>query len=110
MNPVKIFLEPLRQKSLLIILIKTETSSAFAKKKTIFAVFMQSAAALAERAGRAKNEIPFYFSIFSSTLESFFNVTGFRSTAENSCCGKLLDASTSAVTATIFMCADSGRA
>ncbi len=54
MNPVKIFLEPLRQKSLLIILIKTETSSAFAKKKTIFAVFMQSAAALAEEGRQSK--------------------------------------------------------
>ncbi|MGN0870959.1 MAG: hypothetical protein ACI4UV_07170 [Victivallales bacterium] len=72
MNSVKLFLELLRQKSLLIILIKSETSRAFAKKKTIFAFFMLAAAIAAVLAeGQTEQKSGFSFIFLCSAAPGF---------------------------------------
>ena len=86
MDSVKTCLEPLRQKSLLIILIKSETSSAFAEKKPIFASFMPAvperveplpgdfASGLCRRIAAGQRSAPYCFGL--SSLFGFFEHTG----------------------------------
>ena len=86
MDSVKTCLEPLRQKSLLIILIKSETSSAFAEKKPIFASFVPAvperveplpgdfASGLCRRIAAGQRSAPYCFGL--SSLFGFFEHTG----------------------------------